>query len=148
MKLFRSLTLSVLVACAVVVGAATAHAEPTPQGADPAPQGIDWSQPLLTPTPDGNSQAAEQLFPGNDAKQDAFDNMTTEINIGWNNGGLPAVLIGSNVGMIVGCLSIFPNIFAGCILGTAIGTIAGVVIGIDEGNPNARPAVEEFFATP
>ncbi len=142
MKLFRSLTLSVLVACAMAVGAGTAHAEP-------APQEIDWSQPLMTPTSDGgSSQVAEQFFPENDAKQAAFDNMTNEVNIGWNNGGLPGLAIGANVGSVVGCVSIFPNILAGCILGTAIGTIAGAVIGIDMGNPDAQAAVEQFFAIP
>ncbi|MEV0945208.1 hypothetical protein [Rhodococcus sp. NPDC049939] len=155
MKLSRTVMLSVLVAGAMVVGASTAFAQPQPQAIEPQPQeivpqpqAIDWSQPLMTPMPDGNSQAAEYLFPGNEAKQSAFDNMTNEINIGWNNGGLPGVAVGANVGSVVGCISIFPNMLAGCIVGTAIGTVAGAVIAIDMGNPDAQAAVEEFFATP
>ncbi|MFZ2177249.1 MAG: hypothetical protein WAW17_25095, partial [Rhodococcus sp. (in: high G+C Gram-positive bacteria)] len=114
----------------------------------PGPQGIDWSQPLMTPVGSGGSQAAEQLFPENTPKQNAFDTMTNEINTGWNNGGMIGMGIGSNVGMAIGCVSIFPNFIAGCIIGTVVGTVAGAIIGIGVGNPNAQPAVERFFATP
>ncbi|AOW94203.1 hypothetical protein BFN03_00400 [Rhodococcus sp. WMMA185] len=156
MKLSRTVVLSGLVACAMVVGAATAYAEPQPQGAEPQPQAvepqpreIDWSQPLLSPTAEGEaSQAAEYLFPDNDPKQAAFDNMANEISIGWENGGLPGLAIGANIGSAVGCVSLFPSILVGCVLGTAIGTVAGAVIAIDMGNPNAQAAVEQFFATP
>jgi len=142
MKLLRTLALSIFVVSAMAVGAGTAYA-------DPAPQGIDWSQPLMTPAADGgSSQVAEQFFPENETKQDAFDTMTNEINTGWNNAGLQGMAIGSNVGMAIGCVSIFPNFIAGCIVGTVVGTIAGAVIGIGVGNPNAQPAVEKFFATP
>jgi hypothetical protein len=88
------------------------------------------------------------LFPGNDPKQAAFDTMANEVNIGWNNGGLQSTLIGANLGVGIGCLSIFPNFIAGCIVGGVIGTVAGVGAGITNGNPNAAPAVEKFFATP
>ncbi|MCQ4122175.1 hypothetical protein [Rhodococcus tibetensis] len=141
MKLLRTLALSIFVVAAMAVGAGTAYA-------DPGTQGIDWSQPLLTPTAEGSSQVAEQFFPENDAKQSAFDNMTSEINTGWNNAGLQGMAIGSNVGMAIGCVSIFPNFIAGCIIGAVVGTIAGAVIGVGVGNPNAQPAVERFFATP
>ena len=100
------------------------------------------------PRSGGSSQVAEQFFPENEVKQDAFDKMTNEINTGWNNAGLQGMAIGSNVGMAIGCVSIFPNFIAGCIVGAVVGTIAGAVIGIGVGNPNAQPAVEQFFATP
>ena len=141
MKLSRTLTMSVLVVAAVGAGAGTAVAAPPNAGFDP-------SQPPLTPTAESNSQAALMLFPGNDPKQAAFDTMANEVNIGWNNGGLQSTLIGANLGVGIGCLSIFPNFIAGCIVGGVIGTGAGVGAGITNGNPNAAPAVEKFFATP
>ena len=116
MKLSRTLTMSVLVVAAVGAGAGTAVAAPPNAGFDP-------SQPLLTPTAESNSQAALMLFPGNDPKQAAFDTMANEVNIGWNNGGLQSTLIGANLGVGIGCLSIFPNFIAGCIVGGVIGTV-------------------------
>lgn len=142
MKLLKALTLSLFVVVAMAIGAGTAYADP-----GPAP-GIDVTKPLFTPTPEGASQVAETMFVENDTKQIAFDKMTNEINIGWNNAGIQGVMIGSNVGMAIGCVSIFPNFIAGCIIGTVIGTVVGAVAGIGYGNPNAQPAVEQFFATP
>ncbi|TSD49428.1 hypothetical protein FFI94_027000 [Rhodococcus sp. KBS0724] len=136
MKLSRTLTMTAIVVAAVGAGAGTAVAAPN-TGFDP------FNPPVST-----NSPTAATLFPGNDAKQAAFDTMTNEINIGWNNGGLQSTLGGAATGIGIGCLSIFPNFIAGCIVGGAIGTGIGLGNGIMNGNPNAAPAVEKFFATP
>ncbi|MFD4366840.1 hypothetical protein [Rhodococcus sp. NPDC058521] len=142
MKVIKALTLSLLVVTAMAVTSGTAYA-------DPGPQPVDLTVPLFTPLPDGSSsQVAQNMFPDNNPKQVAFDTMTNEINTGWNNAGMQGIMIGSNVGMAIGCVSIFPNFIAGCILGTVIGAGVGAVAGIGYGNPNAQPAVEQFFATP
>ncbi|NLE79008.1 MAG: hypothetical protein GX610_05400 [Rhodococcus sp.] len=142
MKVIKALTLSFFVVVAMAVGSGAATAAP-------APQPVDLTVPLFTPLPDGSSsQVAQNLFPTNNAKQDAFDTMTDEINTGWQTSGIQGVMIGSNVGMAIGCVSIFPNFIAGCILGTVIGAGVGAVVGIGHGNPDAQPAVEKFFATP
>lgn len=142
MKVMKALTLSLFVVVAMVVGSGAAIA-------DPGPKPVDLTVPLFTPLPDGsNSQVAQNLFPENNPKQDAFDTMTEEINTGWQKTGIQGVMIGSNVGMAIGCVSIFPNFIAGCILGTIIGAGVGAVAGIGYGNPEAQPAVEKFLATP
>ncbi|WP_246442199.1 hypothetical protein [Rhodococcus triatomae] len=102
----------------------------------------------MTPTDDGNSQVATALFPENDPKQTSFDDMTREIDIGWNNGGMAGAAIGAYAGMAIGCVSIFPNFIAGCIIGNVVGTVVGAVVGIGYGNPDAQPAVEQFLSTP
>ena len=81
-------------------------------------------------------------------KQQAFDNMVNQLAIGWNNGGGVGTAIGAGLGFAIGCVSIFPNFISGCIIGTVIGTVAGTVIGINNGNPQAQPAVFEYFTTP
>lgn len=136
MKLSRTLTMTVLVVAATGAAAGTAVAAPN-TGYDP------FNQPVSQ-----NSPTASTLFPGNDAKQAAFDNMANEVTIGWNNGGAAATLNGAAVGLGIGCVSIFPNFIAGCIVGAAIGTAVGMGNGVMAGNPNAAPAVEKFFATP
>lgn len=142
MKVLKALTLSLFVVVAMSLGSGAATAAP---GTQP----IDLSVPLFTPLPNGSSsQVAQNMFPENTPKQEAFDTMTDEINTGWNKTGLQGVMIGSNVGMAIGCVSIFPNFIAGCILGTVIGAGVGAVAGIGYGNPEAQPAVEKFLATP
>ncbi|OZC81837.1 hypothetical protein CH254_26065 [Rhodococcus sp. 06-412-2C] len=81
-------------------------------------------------------------------KQQAFDNMVNQLAIGWNNGGGVGTAIGAGLGFAIGCVSIFPNFISGCIIGTVIGTVAGAVIGTANGNPQAQPAVFEYFTTP
>mgnify|MGYP005987445129 CR=1 FL=1 len=81
-------------------------------------------------------------------KQQAFDNMVNQLAIGWNNGGGVSTAIGAGLGFAIGCVSIFPNFISGCIIGTVIGTVAGAVIGTANGNPQAQPAVFEYFTTP
>ncbi|OYD66917.1 hypothetical protein [Rhodococcus sp. OK302] len=136
MKLSRTLTMTVLVVATVGAGAGTAVAAPN-AAFDP-----------LNPPVSTNSQVAATLFPGNNPKQIAFDTMTNEVNAGWNNGGLQSTLGGAAMGLGIGCVSIFPNFIAGCIVGGAIGTVVGAGQGIMNGNPNAAPAVQQFFATP
>jgi hypothetical protein len=91
---------------------------------------------------------ANQVWPSNQAKRDAFIDMSNEVVVGWNNGGQQRMVLGSFVGLAIGCVSIFPNFMAGCILGNLIGAGVGAVAGIDEGNPKARPSLEKFLATP
>jgi hypothetical protein len=84
---------------------------------------------------------------GAKTKQQAFDNMVNQLAIGWNNGGGVGTAIGAGLGFAIGCVSIFPNFISGCIIGTVIGTVAGTVIGINNANPEAQPAVFEYFTT-
>ena len=141
MKMAKTLVLPVLVTAALAAGAGPAVAQL------PAPPPLP-ALPTVPPPPPVAAMFAEQTWPGNETKQDAFRNMTDEINTGWVNGGQQRMMIGSFVGLAIGCVSIFPNFMAGCMLGNVIGAGVGAVVGIDEGNPNARPAVEKFFATP
>ncbi|MFD1815495.1 hypothetical protein [Rhodococcus gannanensis] len=91
---------------------------------------------------------ANQVWPNNESKREAFVDLSNEVVVGWNNGGQQRMMLGSFVGLAIGCVSIFPNFLAGCMLGNLIGAGVGAVTGIDEGNPKARPSLEKFMATP
>lgn len=144
MKMAKALILPVLVAATVAAGAGTASAQAPALPELPALPTL----PPAPPAPPVAEMFAEQAFPGNQSKQDAFNDMADEINTGWANGGQQQMMIGSFVGLAIGCVSIFPNFMAGCMIGNVVGAGVGAVIGIDQGNPNARPAVEKFLATP
>ncbi|GAA4474135.1 hypothetical protein GCM10023094_09180 [Rhodococcus olei] len=152
MKMAKTLVMPVLVVAAVGSGIGTAAAQPglPPLPAMPQPPALpQLPAPPQIPTADEVSgMIADRSWPDNPAKREAFQTMANEVNIGWANGGQQKMMIGSLVGAAIGCVSIFPNFMAGCMIGNVVGAGVGAAMGIDEGNPNARPAVEKFFATP
>ncbi|WP_181762855.1 hypothetical protein [Rhodococcus spelaei] len=104
--------------------------------------------PQLPSAAEASGMVADRAWPDNQPKREAFQTMTNEIGIGWANGGQQRMMAGSVVGLLIGCVSIFPNFMAGCMIGNVVGAGIGAVMGIDEGNPKARPSVEKFLATP
>jgi hypothetical protein len=140
MKMAKAVILPLLVTAAIASGAGPAAAQL------PAPPPLP-ALPTIPPPPPVAAMFAEQTWPGNETKQDAFNNMANEVNTGWATNGLQSTLIGANIGFGIGCLSIFPNFIAGCIIGTAVGVVAGAATGIGS-NPNVVPSIEKFVATP
>ncbi|MGW4480760.1 hypothetical protein [Rhodococcus triatomae] len=117
----------------------------------PVPTLDEVARMLGLPPPPSEPPAvlfANQVWPDNQSKRDAFVDLSNEVTVGWNNGGQQRMMLGSFVGLAIGCVSIFPNFMAGCMLGNLIGAGVGAVVGIDEGNPKARPSLEKFMATP
>ncbi|WP_072802991.1 hypothetical protein [Rhodococcoides yunnanense] len=74
----------------------------------------------------------------------AYQNLVTQIQIGWNNGGSVSAGIGAGIGAVVGCVLF---IFVGCIPGAALGATIGVVNGVTSANPAATDAAFEFIRT-
>lgn len=74
----------------------------------------------------------------------AYQNLVTQIEIGWRDGGSVTAGIGAGVGAVVGCILF---LFVGCIPGAAIGGAIGAVNGIVGANPAVTPAVFEFVRT-
>lgn len=74
----------------------------------------------------------------------AYQNLVTQIEIGWNNGGSVSAGIGAGIGAVVGCVLF---LFVGCIPGAALGATIGVVNGVTSANPAVSPAVFEFVRT-
>ena len=166
-KLIRTATVAVALTAAVATGAGHAVADPS---SDPVnyetsvnPDGtvttiLDAGLFRVDATSETGAEGREltltpQTVPvaevaGPRTKQQAFDNMVNQLAIGWNNGGGVSTAIGAGLGFAIGCVSIFPNFISGCIIGTVIGTVAGAVIGTANGNPQAQPAVFEYFTTP
>nr|WP_296763589.1 hypothetical protein [Rhodococcus sp. (in: high G+C Gram-positive bacteria)] len=74
----------------------------------------------------------------------AYQDLVTQIQIGWQNGGSVTGGIGAGIGAAVGCVLF---LFVGCIPGAALGATIGVVNGVVSANPAVTPAVFEFIRT-
>ncbi|MDJ0393471.1 hypothetical protein QMK17_09005 [Rhodococcus sp. G-MC3] len=74
----------------------------------------------------------------------AYENLVTQIQIGWQNGGSVTGSIGAGIGAAVGCVLF---LFVGCIPGAALGAAIGVVNGVVSANPAVTPAAFEFLRT-
>ncbi|MFC4604368.1 hypothetical protein [Rhodococcus kronopolitis] len=129
MKLQRAAAMSVAVVATVgMVGAGTAYASPPP-------------------TPDATVQHLPDtagVVPQDVYSQPAYQNMITQIEKGWFNGGAQVAGIGAGVGAVVGCVLF---LFVGCIPGAAIGAAIGAANGVTNANPDAAPAVFDFVKT-
>ncbi|MFD4293301.1 hypothetical protein ACFWPA_00355 [Rhodococcus sp. NPDC058505] len=74
--------------------------------------------------------------------QTAYQNMVTEWEKGWLNGGQLQANTGLAIGLVVGCVLF---LFVGCPLGAAIGGTVGAVTGVINANPDFQPAMFEFL---
>ena len=74
----------------------------------------------------------------------AYQNLVTQIEISWRNGGSVTAGIGAGIGAAVGCVLF---LFVGCIPGAALGVTLGVVNGVVSANPAVTPALFEFVRT-
>lgn len=74
----------------------------------------------------------------------AYQDLVTQIQIGWQNGGSVTGGIGAGIGAAVGCVLF---LFVGCIPGAALGATIGVVNGVVNANPAVTPAAFEFLRT-
>jgi hypothetical protein len=92
----------------------------------------------LTMTPQSTSLIHPVYSPA------AYDNLVTQIQIGWQNGGSVSGGIGAGIGAVIGCVLF---IFVGCIPGAAAGATIGVVNGITGANPAVTPAFFDFVRT-
>lgn len=92
----------------------------------------------LTVTPQATSLIRPVYSPA------AYDNLVTQIQIGWQNGGSVSGGIGAGIGAVIGCVLF---IFVGCIPGAAAGATIGVVNGITSANPAVTPAFFDFVRT-
>lgn len=92
----------------------------------------------LTVTPDLSALLHPVYSPS------AYQNLVTQIEIGWQNGGSVTGGIGAGIGAAVGCVLF---LFVGCIPGAALGAALGVANGVVSANPAVTPAVFEFVRT-
>ena len=106
--------------------------------------GSDGRQLTLTP-----EKAAANVTDVSKAaeRQDAWNNVVSEVMTGWNNGGLMSTGIGATIGQVVGCIALLLNPIVGCVLGTAVGAGIGAVVGVVRGNEKVPPAVFKYFRT-
>lgn len=133
MKLHKAAALSVAVVAMTGIGAGTSYASSPPTPANPAVE-----QPA-TQLPTSGALAPHDVY-----SQPAYENMITQIEYGWLNGGSQVAGIGAGVGAVVGCVLF---LFVGCIPGAAIGATIGAVNGITNANPAVQPAVFDFIKT-
>ncbi|MFD4181320.1 hypothetical protein [Rhodococcus sp. NPDC058514] len=125
MKLHKGTTLSILVIATMGIGAGTSYAAPAP------PDAAVTYQTSENPDPLSGVLAPHEVY-----SQSAYDNMITQLEIGWMSGGN----VGAGVGAVVGCVLF---IFVGCIPGAAI----GATIGASNANPALAPAFWDFVRT-
>lgn len=104
---------------------------------------IDEAGRRLTLTPDTTNVAGSLPLQDVDARNDAYQNLIRQAQIGWTNGGGMSAGIGTTIGAVVGCILFF---FVGCIPGAAIGAAIGAFVGVSNANPAFQPAIFELIA--
>lgn len=104
---------------------------------------IDEAGRRLTLTPDTTNVAASLPLHDVDARNDAYQNLIRQAQIGWTNGGGMSAGVGTTIGAVVGCILFF---FVGCIPGAALGAAIGAFVGVSNANPAFQPAIFELVA--